>query len=68
MLHRNELRTQCCFCGKPIVREPYRTSDGRFWCHEFCAEDAEEAQFQQQRRKVSKGAVTEPARAGGGGH
>ncbi len=54
MLHpHKDPRTQCCFCGKPFEREPYRTSDGRFWCHEFCATDGEEAEFQQQRRKTS---------------
>ena len=54
MLYRpSEQRTHCGFCGKRLEREPYRTSDGRFWCNEFCASDAEEAEFQQQRRKVS---------------
>ena len=49
----NEPRTRCCFCGKAFETEPYRTGDGRFWCNEFCASDAEEAEFQQQRRKAS---------------
>ena len=40
------------FCNKPFPSrdgylEFWRTSDGRHFCSEFCAEDAEEAQFRQ---------------------
>jgi hypothetical protein len=51
--HHSELQANCCFCGKRFESQPYRTSDGRFWCNEFCASDAEEAEFQDQRRKVA---------------
>jgi hypothetical protein len=44
--------TRCAFCSKPFRRndgvlEFWRTSDGRHFCSEFCADDADEAQFQK---------------------
>jgi hypothetical protein len=43
---------RCAFCHKPFRScddyfEFWRTSDGRHFCSEFCADDAEEAQFRQ---------------------
>jgi len=43
--------THCSFCGEPLPSrdghiESWRASDGRHFCSEFCADDAEEAQFQ----------------------
>jgi hypothetical protein len=40
---------RCAFCHKPFRScdgyfEFWRTSDGRHFCSEFCADDAEEAQ------------------------
>jgi hypothetical protein len=44
----------CAFCNKPFhSRDGYiefwRTSDGHHFCSEFCADDAEEAQFRKRR-------------------
>ena len=46
--------TRCAFCNLPFrLRDGYlefwRTSDGRHFCSEFCADDAEEAQFRRSR-------------------
>jgi len=43
---------RCEFCNKPFrscdgYLEFWRTADGRHFCSEFCADDAEEAQFRQ---------------------
>jgi hypothetical protein len=43
--------THCAFCGERFRSrdshiESWRASDGRHFCSEFCADDAEEAQFQ----------------------
>jgi hypothetical protein len=45
--------TLCTFCNRPFhSRDGYvefwRTSDGRHFCSEFCADDAEEAQFRKR--------------------
>ena len=42
--------TRCAFCNQPFrlrdgFLEFWRTSDGHHYCSEFCADDAEEAQF-----------------------
>jgi hypothetical protein len=47
--------TRCAFCNKLFASrdgyvEVWRTSDGRHFCSEFCADDAEEAQFQKHHR------------------
>jgi len=44
----------CMFCGAPFrPRDGYiefwRTSAGQHFCSEFCADDAEEAQFRKRR-------------------
>jgi hypothetical protein len=43
----------CAFCHKPFRAcngslESWRASDGHHFCSEFCADDAEEAQFQKR--------------------
>jgi len=47
--------TACAFCTKslPIVDgqvQPWRASNGQFFCNEFCADDAEEMLFQRHGR------------------
>ena len=44
----------CMFCGEPFrprdgYVEVWRTSAGQHFCSEFCADDAEEAQFRKRR-------------------
>jgi ribosomal protein L24E len=44
----------CMFCGEPFrprdgYVEVWRTSAGQHFCSEFCADDAEEAQFRRRR-------------------
>ena len=44
--------TRCAFCNKPFranegYLEFWRTSEGRHFCSEFCADDAEEARFRK---------------------
>jgi hypothetical protein len=46
---------RCTFCNEPFRRpdghvEAWRSSSGQYFCSEFCADDAEEAKFQQKRR------------------
>jgi hypothetical protein len=52
-------RTCCAFCGKsfPVVggqRQFWRSPTGFFFCNEFCADDAEEATFQNLRKTNRK--------------
>jgi len=47
--------TTCGHCKNPfpVVNghvEAWRTSTGRYFCNEFCAQDEEEATFQNNRR------------------
>ena len=61
-----ESSTRCAFCNKPFrPRDGYfefwRTSDGQHFCSEFCADDAEEAQF--QKRRAAPMCVTETSSA-----
>jgi hypothetical protein len=47
--------TCCTFCDQPFRPrdghiEAWRTTNGQYFCSEFCADDAEEAQFQKKRR------------------
>jgi hypothetical protein len=49
----------CAFCGKrlPTVNgelQPWRASDGQFFCNEFCADDAEEVRFRRHGRAERK--------------
>jgi hypothetical protein len=51
--------TRCAFCNKPFALsggyvEAWRTSDGHHFCSEFCADDAEEARFQNQHRAPAR--------------
>lgn len=50
----NRSPTRCEFCGEPFpLRDGYvefwRASSGHHFCSEFCADDAEEAQFRRRR-------------------
>jgi hypothetical protein len=50
------LPTACAHCGQPFpmfnaLIQCWRSSDGRYFCNEFCADDAEEAAFQSRTRK-----------------
>jgi hypothetical protein len=54
--------TRCTFCNKPFCfRDGYvelwRTANGEHFCSEFCADDAEEAQFRVQHSASSSGAT-----------
>jgi hypothetical protein len=47
--------TTCAHCKQPFpvvnaTVEAWRSTTGDYFCNEFCAEDAEEASFQHQRR------------------
>jgi hypothetical protein len=49
---------RCTFCKKPLrLRDgqiaAWRSPSGQYFCTEFCADDAEEAQFQMERRASS---------------
>ena len=61
-----ESSTRCAFCNKPFCPrdghvEFWRTSEGHHFCSEFCADDAEEAQF--QKRHTAPLCVTETSSA-----
>lgn len=48
---KNAAQTKCAHCGEPFrIKdnhvECWRTSDGEFFCNEFCADDAEQTKFQ----------------------
>jgi hypothetical protein len=50
---------RCAFCGKrlPVVNgepQPWRASNGQFFCNEFCADDAEEVRFRRHGRAERK--------------
>jgi hypothetical protein len=50
-----DITTCCAFCGKPLPTvngqvQPWRASNGQFFCNEFCADDAEEMRFQRHSR------------------
>jgi hypothetical protein len=56
---RKDLAACCAFCGKPlpIVNgevQPWRATDGQFFCNEFCADDAEEVRFRRHGRAQRK--------------
>jgi len=49
---------RCAFCRQalPIVNgelRPWRASSGLFFCNEFCADDAEEANFQKRIGRIA---------------
>jgi hypothetical protein len=48
----------CAFCGEPFRRgqenaEIWRSTTGQYFCSEFCADDAEEASFQNKRKQLT---------------
>ena len=48
----------CAFCGQPLPivdgeLHPWRNPSGRFFCNEFCADDAEEASFQKRLGRIA---------------
>jgi hypothetical protein len=45
---------RCAFCGQPFPlvdgqAQAWRSSGGAYFCSEFCADDAEEAEFRSHR-------------------
>jgi hypothetical protein len=49
----------CASCAKPLPiangeLQPWRATNGLFFCNEFCADDAEEALFQSRGRAARK--------------
>ena len=61
-----ESPTRCAFCNKPFrlcdgFFEFWRGSGGQHFCSEFCADDAEEAQF--QKRHTAPLSLTETSSA-----
>ena len=50
--------TNCAYCGQPFRREEnillaWRSTLGKLYCSEFCADDEEEAAFQNIRRGLA---------------
>jgi hypothetical protein len=43
--------SRCAYCGQPFKQHLYawRSSSGKPYCSEFCADDEEEANFQKMR-------------------
>ena len=43
--------SHCAYCGQPFKQHLYawRSSSGKLYCSEFCADDEEEADFQNMR-------------------
>jgi hypothetical protein len=47
--------TSCAHCGQPFKQKEnelfaWRSTSGKLYCSEFCADDEEEATFQNSRR------------------
>jgi hypothetical protein len=44
--------SRCAYCGQPFKQHFYawRSSSGKLYCSEFCADDEEEANFQNRRQ------------------
>jgi len=44
--------SRCAYCGQPFKQDLYawRSSSGKLYCSEFCADDEEEANFQNMRQ------------------
>jgi hypothetical protein len=43
--------TACAFCGQPLKsHDAWRSTSGKLYCSEFCADDEEEAAFRDRRR------------------
>jgi hypothetical protein len=43
--------SRCAYCGQPFKQHLYawRSSSGKLYCSEFCADDEEETNFQEMR-------------------
>jgi hypothetical protein len=43
--------SRCAYCGQPLKQQLYawRSPSGKLYCSEFCADDEEEADFQNMR-------------------
>jgi hypothetical protein len=43
--------SRCTYCGQPLKQHLYawRSSSGKLYCSEFCADDEEETNFQEMR-------------------
>ena len=49
--------SSCAYCGQPFEQKEndlyaWRSSSGKLYCSEFCADDEEEAAFQNMRRAI----------------
>jgi hypothetical protein len=49
--------SSCAYCGQPFKQKEnhlyaWRSSSGKLYCSEFCADDEEEATFQNMRRAI----------------
>ena len=44
--------SHCAYCGQPLKQHlnAWRSSSGKMYCSEFCADDEEEANFQNRRQ------------------
>ena len=44
--------SRCAYCGQPFKQDLYawRSSSGKLYCSEFCADDEEEANLQNMRQ------------------
>ena len=44
--------SRCAYCGQPFKQDLYawRSSSGKLYCSEFCADDEEKADFQNMRQ------------------
>jgi hypothetical protein len=57
--HCADAAVRCSFCVNPLPiangeLQPWRAASGLFFCSEFCADDAEEARFQNRARADRK--------------
>jgi len=46
--------SSCAYCGQCFKQKEtaWRSSSGKMYCSEFCADDEEEAAFQNMRRAI----------------
>jgi hypothetical protein len=54
--------TNCAYCGQPFKQKEnhlvaWRSASGKLYCSEFCADDEEEATFQNIRRRLASAGV-----------
>lgn len=52
--------SRCAFCGQWLKQHLYawRSSSGKLYCSEFCADDEEEANFQNMRHHDAPAAAS----------